>query len=61
MRGIGRVSAGLTIVFFVTIAVGLPLVGLLQRIVLAAMCAWIVTVTVTMAHARSKSGMEEVA
>lgn len=52
VRRLGRVTAASVILFFLMIIVKAPVVGLLQRVVLAALCAWIATVMTTTAHPR---------
>jgi hypothetical membrane protein len=55
VRRLGRLTAALVILFFLVILVKVPVVGLLQRLVLVAMSAWIAAVTMTMAHPRRQS------
>jgi hypothetical protein len=57
VRRIGRLTAALVILFFLAIVLNVPLVGLLQRLVLAAVCAWIATVTTTMACPQRQSNL----
>lgn len=58
VQRLGRLTTALVILFFLAILVKVPVVGLLQRVVLVAMCAWIATITRTMAHPRRPAELE---
>jgi hypothetical protein len=49
-RTLGRLRAAMAVLFFLAIVLKLPVVGLLQRCVVASVCVWIATVTTTVAR-----------
>jgi hypothetical protein len=55
VQRLGRLTTALVILFFLAILVNVPVVGLLQRLVLVAICAWIAIVTRTIAIPRRQS------
>lgn len=58
VRLLGRLTTASVVLFFLVILVKVPVVGLLQRLVLVAMSAWIATITRTMAHPRRQAELK---
>ena len=59
-RQLGRLTAAMAVLFFLAIVLKMPVVGLLQRCVVASVCVWIATVTTTIARYEQSPDIQSV-